>query len=183
MALFAPVPPFISRSEDLLWWFTWCSRSWCLRFGFCEKKISQFFQIFSHERNWPKKSWAILQNFISWMITFKFFKTEAIWHLLICQNWCFGQFYYSRIPCLTPSNVLPFYVTAETGSVQCPGFAVLSTLLLCKPGLDQPHAHCVQASLVFYALCIDALIWKHFIFGLFYVVNRVTLSPPSRLFV
>ena len=22
-----------------------------------------------------------------------------------------------------PSNVLPFYVTAETGSVECPGFA------------------------------------------------------------
>ena len=32
------------------------------------------------------------------------------------------------IPCLTPSNVLPFYVTAETGSVECPGFAALSTL-------------------------------------------------------
>ena len=32
------------------------------------------------------------------------------------------------IPCLTPSKVLPFYVTAETGSVECPGFAALSTL-------------------------------------------------------
>ena len=36
----------------------------------------------------------------------------------------------SPIPCLTPSNVLPFYVTAETGSVECPGFAALSTLLV-----------------------------------------------------
>ena len=36
------------------------------------------------------------------------------------------------IPCLTPSNVLPFYVTAETGSAECPGFAALSTLLEVK---------------------------------------------------
>ena len=36
----------------------------------------------------------------------------------------------SVIPCLTPSNVLPSYVTAETGSVECPGFAALSTLLV-----------------------------------------------------
>ena len=28
-----------------------------------------------------------------------------------------------------PSNVLPFFVTAETGSAECPGFAALSTLL------------------------------------------------------
>ena len=33
------------------------------------------------------------------------------------------------IPFSTPSNVLPFYVTAETGSAECPGFAALSTLL------------------------------------------------------
>ena len=37
---------------------------------------------------------------------------------------------YPSIPCLTPSNVLPFYVTAETRSVECPGFAALSTLLV-----------------------------------------------------
>ena len=30
----------------------------------------------------------------------------------------------------THSNVLPFYVTAEPGSSECPGFAALSTLLL-----------------------------------------------------
>ena len=29
-----------------------------------------------------------------------------------------------------PSNVVPFYVTAETGSVECPSFAGLSTLLV-----------------------------------------------------
>ena len=28
-----------------------------------------------------------------------------------------------------PSNVLPFFGTAETGSAECPGFAALSTLL------------------------------------------------------
>ena len=33
------------------------------------------------------------------------------------------------IPCFTSSNVLPFYVTAETGSLECPGFAALGTLL------------------------------------------------------
>ena len=32
------------------------------------------------------------------------------------------------IPCLTFSNVLPLYVTAETGSVECSGFAALTTL-------------------------------------------------------
>ena len=35
----------------------------------------------------------------------------------------------TRIGCSTPSNVLPFYVTAETGAAECPGFAALSTLL------------------------------------------------------
>lgn len=35
----------------------------------------------------------------------------------------------SLSPCLTPSNVLPFYVTTETGSAECPGFAALSTIL------------------------------------------------------
>ena len=34
------------------------------------------------------------------------------------------------IGCSTPSNVLPFFVTAETGSVECSGFAALSTLLI-----------------------------------------------------
>ena len=32
-------------------------------------------------------------------------------------------------PCLTPSNILPFYVTTETGSIQEPSFAALSTLV------------------------------------------------------
>ena len=39
---------------------------------------------------------------------------------------------WTLIRCLTPSNVLPFYVTAETGSAECPGFAALSTLLEVK---------------------------------------------------
>ena len=34
----------------------------------------------------------------------------------------------SLILCLTPSNILPFYVTAETGSVKCPGLTALSIL-------------------------------------------------------
>ena len=34
------------------------------------------------------------------------------------------------IPCLMPSNVLPFYVTADIGFVECPSFAGLSTLLV-----------------------------------------------------
>ena len=32
------------------------------------------------------------------------------------------------IPCLMPSNILPFYVTAETGPAECPGSAALSSL-------------------------------------------------------
>ena len=34
------------------------------------------------------------------------------------------------IGCSTPNNVLPFYVTTETGAAECPGFATLSTLLM-----------------------------------------------------
>ena len=36
---------------------------------------------------------------------------------------------FGLIPCSTPSNILPFYVTAETGCGECPSFAALSTLL------------------------------------------------------
>ena len=39
-------------------------------------------------------------------------------------------FRQNSIGCSTPSNVLPFYVTAETGAAECPGFAALSTLFL-----------------------------------------------------
>ena len=45
--------------------------------------FSQFFHIFSHERHWHKKSWAILQNFNSWMIKLtKFAKLPSV-------KWCF----------------------------------------------------------------------------------------------
>ena len=73
-----------------------------------------------------------------------------------------------QIPCLTPSNVLPFYVTAETGSVECPGFAALSTLLICKPGSDQPQVHDVLVTLVFYALqrCFDMKVFHFWAFFL-----------------
>ena len=39
---------------------------------FLSFKISS--QIFSHQRNWKQKSWAILHNFNSWMITFTDYK-------------------------------------------------------------------------------------------------------------
>ena len=45
-----------------------------------------------------KKSWAILQNFNSWMINFSVtIQKEAFWCLAIRQNWRFGQFYHSKM--------------------------------------------------------------------------------------
>jgi hypothetical protein len=50
-----------------------------------------------------------------------------------CQkSWgCLASIWLFRlsIPYLTPSNVLPFYVTTETGSVECPGLNVSITPL------------------------------------------------------
>ena len=37
-------------------------------------------------------------------------KPKAIWHLLICQNWCFGQFYHSRIEALQIAQLLALVV-------------------------------------------------------------------------
>ena len=47
-----------------------------------------------------------------------------------CHRCPHKHVYYTRktIPCSTPSNVLPFYVTAETRFAECPCFASLSTL-------------------------------------------------------
>ena len=45
-----------------------------------------------------KKSSAILQNFNSRVTKFTGIpKKKNIWHLTIWQNWCFGQFYHSKI--------------------------------------------------------------------------------------
>ena len=49
--------------QKLVFWSILSSRNWSFA-----KLLSFFFLSFSHERNWEKRSWAILQNFNSWMI-------------------------------------------------------------------------------------------------------------------
>ena len=55
--------------------------------------FSQFSQIFSHERNWHKKSRANVQKFDSWMTKFTVIHKKAIWHLAISsfKNWSFSE--------------------------------------------------------------------------------------------
>ena len=73
-----------------------------IRAGFLlAKKPSQFPQMFSQEKNWHKKSWAILQNINLWIINSKLYKKG---HLelgtlsnlfffvnLIIQKWSFAK--------------------------------------------------------------------------------------------
>ena len=49
------------------------------------------------------KSWAVSQNF-SVNPTIDSHTKKSIWHLMICQNWWFGQFYPSRIEILQNSS-------------------------------------------------------------------------------
>ena len=57
------------------------------RLRFCEKKSSQFSQIFSHERNWPLKEMSNLQNLNSWMI--KLTKTPILAKYQVPNAQCF----------------------------------------------------------------------------------------------
>ena len=49
----------------------------------------------NHHQRKMRQTKCLLFNF--WMIKFTVIPKEAIWHLAIWQNWCFGQFYPSKI--------------------------------------------------------------------------------------
>ena len=56
----------------------------------------------SHERNWPKKSWVVLQNFNYWMINLRLHTQKShlalgnlakmeFWSILSCKSWSFAK--------------------------------------------------------------------------------------------
>ena len=69
-----------------------CVEPWM---GFCEKKSLNSLRFSLTRETDTKNSWAILQNFNSWMIKLTVIKKEAIWNLAVWQNCSFGQFYHS----------------------------------------------------------------------------------------
>ena len=54
--------------------------------------LSQADKILIRVSSFPK-----LSDGYFWMIKFAVIPKKAIWHLAIWQNWCFGQFYHSKI--------------------------------------------------------------------------------------
>ena len=93
--------------------------------GFVREREKMFSKYFGHP-------WRIL-IFLSWLTFFLVFIKLSHQNNLNQKEKHLGNKvdnkYYFLIGCSMPSNVLPFFVTVETGSAECPGFAALSTLL------------------------------------------------------
>ena len=71
-----------------------------LRPGMCVK----YFLSFPQKKTVTRENWDKLSVYFSkrslfnfWMIKFTVIPKKAFWQLAICQNWCFGQFYHSKI--------------------------------------------------------------------------------------
>ena len=70
--------------------------------AYAASKLRNMWKIFSlvpskknsHQRK-LRQTKCLFFNF--WMMKFTVIPKKVIWHLAIWQNWCYGQFYYSKI--------------------------------------------------------------------------------------
>ena len=75
-------------------------RIFCFKFSFNPLKFSLMRE--TGTKMTRTKSWAIVNN----LPTCK----KTIWHLAIWQNWCFGQFYHSKIEVLQIAQLLAIFI-------------------------------------------------------------------------
>ena len=70
---------------------------WFFFINFHELLKETLSHIFSHETDDPKRADQFCKtSILECLIEFRIIPKNN-WHLAIWQNWCFGQFYYSRI--------------------------------------------------------------------------------------
>ena len=75
------------------------------------------------------------------MIKFTVIPKKAIWHVAIWQNWCFGQFYQSRIEVLQNCSAFFVSVSLMRGKFEGTRESILE---------NSGHSPCYFISVIFY---------------------------------
>ena len=63
------------------------------------QNMCKIFSLVPSKKPVTKENWEKISVYFSifWMIKFTVIPKKVIWHLAIWQNWCFGQFYHSKL--------------------------------------------------------------------------------------